>query len=196
MCSYKGVVCAGTHSLPRGVRRQKSLLDQGFCQIVESGFGGARESAGPRYYKGSRATSRRLYGKHMTAQTTHCNAVGINPTTGAIAVRNPSLYGDCRRHQSGVYCKWAGADLNCGYGHPKAEGYQATPPARTPKEGAVVFKRSGCAPRDQYRVYPSVSSQLCATVIAWFACRGSGPSRTRSSVASASRSASRSAKSR
>ena len=25
---------------------------------------------------------------------------------------------------------WAGADLNCGYGHPKAEGYQATPPAR------------------------------------------------------------------
>ncbi len=27
--------------------------------------------------------------------------------------------------------KWAGADSNCGYGHPKAEGYQATPPART-----------------------------------------------------------------
>jgi hypothetical protein len=26
--------------------------------------------------------------------------------------------------------KWAGADSNCGYGHPKAEGYQATPPAR------------------------------------------------------------------
>ena len=26
---------------------------------------------------------------------------------------------------------WAGADSNCGYGHPKAEGYQATPPART-----------------------------------------------------------------
>jgi hypothetical protein len=26
--------------------------------------------------------------------------------------------------------KWAGANLNRGYGHPKAEGYQATPPAR------------------------------------------------------------------
>ncbi len=27
--------------------------------------------------------------------------------------------------------KWAGANSNRGYGHPKAEGYQATPPART-----------------------------------------------------------------
>ena len=27
--------------------------------------------------------------------------------------------------------KWAGADSNCGYGHPKAEGYQATLPAHT-----------------------------------------------------------------
>ena len=26
--------------------------------------------------------------------------------------------------------KWAGTNLNRGYGHPKAEGYQATPPAR------------------------------------------------------------------
>ncbi len=26
--------------------------------------------------------------------------------------------------------KWAGANSNRGYGHPKAEGYQATPPAR------------------------------------------------------------------
>ncbi len=25
---------------------------------------------------------------------------------------------------------WAGANSNRGYGHPKAEGYQATPPAR------------------------------------------------------------------
>ena len=27
--------------------------------------------------------------------------------------------------------KWAGTNLNRGYGHPKAEGYQATPPAHT-----------------------------------------------------------------
>jgi len=29
------------------------------------------------------------------------------------------------------FVKWAGANLNRGYGHPKAEGYQATPPARS-----------------------------------------------------------------
>ena len=33
--------------------------------------------------------------------------------------------------------KWAGADSNCGYGHPKAEGYQATPPARIWDEAIV-----------------------------------------------------------
>ena len=38
--------------------------------------------------------------------------------------------------------KWAGADSNCGYGHPKAEGYQATPPARTRRKGAVSFNAS------------------------------------------------------
>lgn len=42
--------------------------------------------------------------------------------------------------------KWAGANSNRGYGHPKAEGYQATPPARTSCEG----KRP---------VNPSVSTQ-------------------------------------
>ena len=38
--------------------------------------------------------------------------------------------------------KWAGADSNCGYGHPKAEGYQATPPARTRRKDAVSFNAS------------------------------------------------------
>src|SRR6056297_981511 len=32
--------------------------------------------------------------------------------------------------RSGLGKKWAGANSNRGYGHPKAEGYQATPPAR------------------------------------------------------------------
>ncbi len=38
--------------------------------------------------------------------------------------------------------KWAGANLNRGYGHPKAEGYQATPPARTRNDGLVAFNAS------------------------------------------------------
>ena len=41
--------------------------------------------------------------------------------------------------------KWAGANSNRGYGHPKAEGYQATPPARD-------------RIHDQERVNPSVSA--------------------------------------
>ena len=39
--------------------------------------------------------------------------------------------------------KWAGADSNCGYGHPKAEGYQATPPARMLIQSRSSFKTSG-----------------------------------------------------
>ena len=39
--------------------------------------------------------------------------------------------------------KWAGADLNCGYGHPKAEGYQATPPARICCTARALFNISG-----------------------------------------------------
>jgi hypothetical protein len=31
--------------------------------------------------------------------------------------------------------EWAGANSNRGYGHPKAEGYQATPPARSRTHG-------------------------------------------------------------
>jgi len=38
--------------------------------------------------------------------------------------------------------KWAGADSNCGYGHPKAEGYQATPPARIPNVVVSSFNAS------------------------------------------------------
>ncbi len=44
-----------------------------------------------------------------------------------------------------VYTLWAGADLNCGYGHPKAEGYQATPPARSMNQGHSRVKGSGRA---------------------------------------------------
>ena len=36
--------------------------------------------------------------------------------------------------------KWAGTNLNRGYGHPKAEGYQATPPARRRTKAAASFK--------------------------------------------------------
>jgi hypothetical protein len=35
-----------------------------------------------------------------------------------------------RRCRNAMREKWAGANSNRGYGHPKAEGYQATPPAR------------------------------------------------------------------
>jgi hypothetical protein len=50
--------------------------------------------------------------------------------------RQPSLKGE----QCG---KWAGANLNRGYGHPKAEGYQATPPARIRGDGRPAFNASG-----------------------------------------------------
>ncbi|SIR30683.1 hypothetical protein SAMN05421858_2188 [Haladaptatus litoreus] len=39
--------------------------------------------------------------------------------------------------------KWAGANSNRGYGHPKAEGYQATPPARTFEMAIAAFNGSG-----------------------------------------------------
>ncbi len=55
--------------------------------------------------------------------------------------------------------KWAGADLNCGYGHPKAEGYQATPPARVRIDAAANFKgcdRTRSVTRKPRRVEPVV----------------------------------------
>ncbi len=39
--------------------------------------------------------------------------------------------------------KWAGANSNRGYGHPKAEGYQATPPARILSVRVRSFNASG-----------------------------------------------------
>ncbi len=39
--------------------------------------------------------------------------------------------------------QWAGADSNRGYGHPKAEGYQATPPARILMWNRPSFNGSG-----------------------------------------------------
>jgi hypothetical protein len=38
--------------------------------------------------------------------------------------------------------KWAGANSNRGYGHPKAEGYQATPPARSLNKEGPKFNPS------------------------------------------------------
>ena len=38
--------------------------------------------------------------------------------------------------------KWAGTNLNRGYGHPKAEGYQATPPARMLTKAVRSFNLS------------------------------------------------------
>ena len=43
--------------------------------------------------------------------------------------------------------KWAGANSNRGYGHPKAEGYQATPPARSYEVAVRRFNRCGMAQR-------------------------------------------------
>ncbi len=53
--------------------------------------------------------------------------------------------------------KWAGADSNCGYGHPKAEGYQATPPARnwakgTPGYNSCFVRSSGFSANDSHAV--------------------------------------------
>jgi len=50
--------------------------------------------------------------------------------------------------------KWAGTNLNRGYGHPKAEGYQATPPARIFRKAVRSFNlsesrgRSGIDPNE------------------------------------------------
>jgi hypothetical protein len=45
--------------------------------------------------------------------------------------------------------KWAGANSNRGYGHPKAEGYQATPPARTQGFASARFNVSESGNRER-----------------------------------------------
>ena len=83
--------------------------------------------------------------------------------------------GDCHQWETNSR-KWAGTNLNRGYGHPKAEGYQATPPARSVTQDTIQF--NGCETPPFWSFPPggqSVSSQLCVTVMAWSACSASGP---------------------
>ena len=47
--------------------------------------------------------------------------------------------------------KWAGANLNRGYGHPKAEGYQATPPARSGSVRRETLARFNSSERELVR---------------------------------------------
>lgn len=56
--------------------------------------------------------------------------------------------------------KWAGANSNRGYGHPKAEGYQATPPAR-----AVAIRRWHAPVLTVAKVVTARPSRVCAAEI-------------------------------